>query len=101
VPDLSFFFWRTQKIGRMVGANHLDTLIIQGFTSKMTYWIMDAKQGVSGSGSEATNNLRAKDAQLSFEKRSAVEDFLRCWGAVARRTAFEGVEDVNLIPREA
>jgi hypothetical protein len=67
----------------------------------MTHWIVDAKQGVSGSGSETANNLRTKDAQLSFQKRSAMEDFLRCWGAVARRTAFEGVEDVNLISREA
>ncbi len=84
----------------MIRADHANPLVIVKPAAKLADGGSDAEQVLRGHRAETADELRAKDRQLAVEVFAAVLSLGGQRRAVARRTALDGIEDVDLVARE-
>ncbi len=94
---------RRGKIGRVIGAQHWDTVVIVESLPHVTDRHVDSEQELRSRGAEAANVTRTNYLQRLFEPRAAILRFRDLWWAIVGRPAAQNVANVHFfaafIPR--
>jgi hypothetical protein len=98
LPDLPLLERITQKICRVVGRHHSNTLKLVNAIAKFGDGLLGGKQELGGKASQGQNGLRSNGPKLAPKEGTALLYFVNLGIAVSRRSALDHITNVDLSP---
>ena len=95
LPRFGLFHRAAQQIGRMIGDNQRDAIVIVQRATQRPYRGIFAEQRGGGGLAQSHDQLGLDEYDLPLLIRQALRYFVRCRRAIIGRAAFDDVGDLN------